>query len=464
MNDQLDDIESPSLAAPNDTVVTDDDALSLEDFYADMKSRQFMYVPARELWPAASVDARIPPVPARDVTGNAVLDERGKPKKIAASKWLATNRPVEQMTWAPGAPLVIRDKLISEGGWIECNGASVFNLYRQPTIQLGDASKARPWLDHVDKIYPDDSGHIVKWLAHRRQRPADKINHALVLGGNQGIGKDTIVEAAKPAIGPWNFQGITPKQMLGRFNGFAKSVILHISEARNLGDIDRFAFYEVTKNYIAAPPDVLRVDEKNLREYNLSNCCGVVITTNYKTNGIYLPADDRRHYVAWSDLDKQDFSDGYWNDLYGWYGAGGYGHIAAHLDTLDISDFNAKAPPPKTAAFWAIVQSNRSSEDAELEDLLDEIGRPAAIHISRLMAAANGELAEWMSEPRNRRAIPHKLESCGYSLINNSGAKDGYWRVGERRQPVYGRKELSERERLAAVRRLTAGVDWSEPV
>ena len=185
----------------------------------------------------------------------------------------------------------------------------------------------------------------MKWLAHRRQRPADKINHALVLGGNQGIGKDTIVEAAKPAIGSWNFQGITPKQMLGRFNGFAKSVILHISEARNLGDIDRFAFYEVTKNYIAAPPDVLRVDEKNLREYNLPNCCGVVITTNYKTNGIYLPADDRRHYVAWSDLDKQDFSDGYWNDLYGWCGAGGYGHIAAYLDTLDISDFNAKAVP-----------------------------------------------------------------------------------------------------------------------
>src|ERR1700738_2630515 len=145
-DDQLDNTESPTLAALNDTI-DDDAALSLEDFYGDMKSRQFMYVPARELWPAASVDARIPPVPVRDVTGNAVLDEKGKPKKIAASKWLATNRPVEQMTWAPGAPLVIRDKLISEGGWIECNGASVFNLYRQPTIQLGDASKAGLWLD-----------------------------------------------------------------------------------------------------------------------------------------------------------------------------------------------------------------------------------------------------------------------------------------------------------------------------
>jgi hypothetical protein len=30
------------------------------------------------------------------------------------------------------------------------------------------------------------------------------------------------------------------------------------------------------------------------------NCLGFIITTNYKTDGIYLPADDRRHYVAWS--------------------------------------------------------------------------------------------------------------------------------------------------------------------
>jgi hypothetical protein len=29
----------------------------------------------------------------------------------------------------------------------------------------------------------------------------------------------------------------------------------------------------------------------NLREHSVFNCCGVIITTNYKTDGIYLPAD-----------------------------------------------------------------------------------------------------------------------------------------------------------------------------
>jgi hypothetical protein len=71
------------------------------------------------------------------------------------------------------------------------------------------------------------------------------------------------------------------------------------------------------KVYAAAPSDVLRVDEKFLAEYSALNCCGIVITTNYKTDGIYLPADDRRHFVAWSTRTKDDFAPEYWKTLWG---------------------------------------------------------------------------------------------------------------------------------------------------
>ena len=125
-----------------------------------------------------------------------------------------------------------------------------------------------------------------------------------MLGGNQGIGKDTLLEPVKQAVGPWNFFEVSPQQLLGRFNGFLKSVILRVNEARDLGDVNRFQFYDHMKAYTAAPPDVLRVDEKNLREHSVLNCVGVIITTNHKADGIYLPADDRRHYVAWSELSE----------------------------------------------------------------------------------------------------------------------------------------------------------------
>ena len=87
-------------------------------------------------------------------------------------------------------------------------------------------------------------------------------------------------------------------------------MILRVNEARDLGDVDRFKFYDHTKIYTASPPDVLRVDEKNLREHYVFNVLGFLITTNHKTDGIYLPADDRRHYVAWSDHTKEEFPTG----------------------------------------------------------------------------------------------------------------------------------------------------------
>jgi Family of unknown function (DUF5906) len=107
---------------------------------------------------------------------------------------------------------------------------------------------------------------------------------------------------------------------------FQKKIIIKSS-----GDVDRFKFYDHLKVLTAAPPDVLRIDEKHLREYYVLNCCGVIITTNHKTDGIFLPSDDRRHFVAWSDLTKEDFTLEYWSRLWTFYDKGGFGHVAAYL-------------------------------------------------------------------------------------------------------------------------------------
>jgi Family of unknown function (DUF5906) len=287
------------------------------------------------------------------------------------------------------------------------------------------------------------------------QRPREKINHALVLGGNQGVGKDTMLEPIKYAVGPWNFAEVSPKHMLGRFNSFLRSVVLRVNEARDLGDVDRFAFYDHMKAYTAAPPDTLRVDEKNLREYSILNCSGVVITTNHKADGIYLPPDDRRHFVAWSDLRKEDFSTSYWNDLWKWYENGGIEHVAAYLAQLDIAVFDPKAPPPKTQGFWNIVDASRAPEDAELADVLDELGNPHAITLGDITDVATGEFFIWCTDRRNRRAIPHRLERCSYVPVRNADATDGLWKINGKRQAVYANNTLPIRDRIAAARRRT---------
>jgi hypothetical protein len=433
-----------------------DEGVTLGDFHAYMPMHNYIFAPTREPWPASSVNSRIPPIPVVGKDGRPVIDQ-GKPKQISAAAWLDRHRPVEQMTWAPGSRMLIPDRLISDGGWIKRKGVTTFNLYRPPIIVPGTAAKAEPWIDHVREVYGADAEHIIRWLAHRVQRPQEKINHALVLGGSQGIGKDTLLEPVKQAVGPWNFFEVSPQQVLGRFNGFLKSVILRVSEARDLGDVDRFAFYDHMKVYTAAPPDVLRVDEKHLREHYILNCTGVIITSNHKTDGIHLPDDDRRHFVAWSDLAKEDFSEAYWNTLWGWYGSGGDRHVAAYLTGLDLSVFDPKAPPPKTPAFWEIADANRGPEDAELADVLDALGEPDAVTLASIANQATGELGNWIKDPKNRRMIPNRLEKCGYVSVRNDGADDGLWKFDGRRQVVYAKSILPIRDRIVAVRKLVDG-------
>jgi hypothetical protein len=209
------------------------------------------------------------------------------------------------------------------------------------------------------------------------------------------------------------------------------------------------------KAVIAAPPDVLRVDEKHLREHSVPNVTAVVITSNDKVNGIYLPADDRRHFVAWCDLTKDDFTEGYWNRLYRFYAAGGDAAVAHYLANRDITAFNPKAPPPKTPAFWEIVDASRSPEDAEFADALDAMGNPKAVTLAQIKNhTSSSEFSEWLADRRNSRKIPHRMEACGYRPVRNDSAKDGQWKIGNRRQVIYAKQDLNERERHLAAQEL----------
>jgi hypothetical protein len=359
------------------------------------------------------------------------------------------------MTWAPGKPMLIENRLISEGGWIHRSGCKTFNLYRPPNIQPGDADKAGIWIEHVRKLYPEDATHVMWWLAHRVQRPHEKINHALFIGGPQGIGKDTMLYPVKRAVGPWNVQEILPPALLGRFNGFVKAVVLCINEIHDLGDVDRYGLYERLKAFTAAPPDIIRVDEKHLREYAVFNVCGVILTSNFKTSGLYLPPDDRRHYVAWSDLNKDDFKEKYWRDIYAWYDREGCRHVAAYLKQLDISAFDPKAPPPKTDAFWEIVDSNRAPENAELADALEALGNPDALTIKMVIDALpdTNEFRYWLKDRKNARQVPYRFEEVGFVAVRNPDEKEGRWKIGKNSYVVYARKTLSRRDQIIAARK-----------
>lgn len=410
-----------------------------EDFYAYAPENKFIFVPSGALWPQATVNVRLPWI-----------------GKIKPSTWLHQNRPVEQMTWAPGEGQLIKNKLMREGGWVGHDGVAVYNSYLPPTLEPGFAAAAQPWLEHVRTVYPDDAEHIVDWCAHRVQHPDIKINHALVLGGSEGIGKDTLLAPVRIALGHWNCASISPQQLVGRFNGFLQSVMLVVAEARDLGEVSRYAFYDHLKLIIAAPPEVLLIDRKHTNPYYIPNVCGIVLTTNYKTGGIHLQPEDRRHYVAWSYKEKTDFSEAYWSNIWGFYAGGGYRHVTAYLHTRDLAAFNPKAPPTLTPAHHEIVAASRAPEEADFDDALEQLGWPDVVTVRDLTTFVNGvdaDFVKWLLDPKNRRVFPRRFESSGYVAVANPDAKNGYWRLDGKKQTVYGRASLAPTSLFGAIRK-----------
>ena len=83
---------------------------------------------------------------------------------------------------------------------------------------------------------------------------------------------------------------------------------------------------------------------------------------------------------------RENFTKQYFDDLWEWINNGGAGHVAAYLAKQDIRAFSAKAPPLKTPAFWAIVDSNRAPEESELPDVIEKLGNPKAFTLNEVIA------------------------------------------------------------------------------
>jgi hypothetical protein len=402
--------------------------ICLDDFVSYLPEHNYIYLRTVAHWPAASVNARLPRVKIG-------VKEDGTPITISPSEWLDRYRRVEVQTWMPGHPTLIKGHEFTEDDGLKPHADSAtFNLYHPPTIKLGDPSGAGRWLDLIKELYPDDFGHIVACFAHARQRPHVKINHVLFLGGDQGIGKDTIFAGLERAVGVSNYRTITPSQIIeSQFNGEFKTVVLYISEVHDLGIRDRIKFYNVMKDKLAVPPTNIRINEKYRQPYYIPNLLFAVMTSNFQTGGIYLPPNDRRHYVAWSPVKKGNHPEEWWRDYYRWFDGGGDECIAGYLQVFDLSDFNPKAEPVKTEAWHAMVNASRSSEEMELADVLERFNNGAAT----LVMIRNGaielkffELARWLGEARNHKAISERLEAAGYTVIRNPDETTrGRWRV-----------------------------------
>jgi hypothetical protein len=414
-------------------------ALSRDDFIAHSPNHTYIYLPTGEVWTSEAVNSRVSPI---------AIPGRAKP--MPASRWIDRNNAVEQRTWSPGDPQIIEGRVIVEGGWTAKDRARIYNSYRPPTI-IPTSGDVTLWLDLVEKTYPGDSVHIIRWCAFVVQHPGVKINHAILLGGLPGIGKDTILQPLVRAVGAWNAAEISPAEMLGTFNPFKRAVFLRISEGKDQGEHSRYEFYERCKTLFAAPPETILINEKFVPQYYIPNCVNCAITTNHKISGIYLPADDRRHYVAWTRIVSPSVD---LPAVWRFYDSGGIEAVAGYLLRYDLGSFDPKAPPPKTEAFWEIAHSMRPSEEGDMGAIIERLGNPATLIIKDLIGEAAGDtenyfdFGQFLRTSKNARLIALQLEKNGYRPVRNPRSTQGLWLIRKHRTNIYVRSDIDDEAAL----------------
>ena len=270
---------------------------------------------------------------------------------------------VDKVDYAPSLPHTFK-----QGA---CTYVNIWSDENQPAGEVGDAS---PWVSHFDAIgWGEHKKHVIQWMAYTIRFPEIKINHALLFGGDEGIGKDFILSPLIRAMAD-NSNTIDGDSLVSDYGSYVKGFKhLHINEIE-LGDHHKSKEAAARmKRLCSDPPYTLTVNEKNIKEYSVRNIVNVTMATN-SVVPLKLTGMSRRLYAMWCDIqirsdgDMIPFWRDYWRDLWEWMEGGGWKHVIHYLiNEVDLSDFKPKEAPPVTQFLRDIVDDSKSSIQVLLE-------------------------------------------------------------------------------------------------
>jgi len=65
------------------------------------------------------------------------------------------------------------------------------------------------------------------------------------------------------------------------------------------------------------------------------------------------------------------------------------------------------------------------------------------VTLATLLLTAKGDICDWLADRRNRRAIPHRLERCGYVPVRNGRCGRRTVQDRGKRQVIYSSATLT---------------------
>jgi hypothetical protein len=295
-------------------------------------------------------------------------------KSIRTGRHVEASVCFDELRQENGAPALVGITYAAGEAVLVSRGGDVYGNRWRDARPVGVAGNVTPWLDHCRHLVPDEVSlnHCFDVMAYKLQYPQTKINHAVLHTGIQGSGKDTMWHPFIWAVCGANSvnRGLLDSDtMSSQFNYALESEILILNELREPDAKDRRALANKLKPIIAAPPEYLSINRKNLRPYDMANRLLVLAFSNDPVP-ITLDSQDRRWFAIRSNAARMtpEASLKIWR----WFENGGVSACAAWLAQRDVSAFNPAATPPMTEFKTTLVEQGMSANESYLVDMIRE--------------------------------------------------------------------------------------------
>jgi Primase C terminal 2 (PriCT-2)/Family of unknown function (DUF5906) len=261
------------------------------------------------------------------------------------------------------------------------NNRSYVNLYTDPPAKLVPTqAEADMFSDLWDYVFPREEdkafgAYLLQFYAHVVQKPAVKITSApLMISKEFGTGKTTTMwDIPRALCGGDNAKLVSNKVLRSAFSDYITGAqFLHFDEVHINGKWDSDDTANSLKNLVTGTS--VEIHPKGLKPYNIPNRLFITATSNYE-DAITLPSNDERrwgiYYLEPTRVMTHAERKLYFKNFHDWLtGPRGPGVLRYIFGAVDISNFNPHAPPPITAAKYAMVEKSQVNEIQIIFDAL----------------------------------------------------------------------------------------------
>lgn len=288
--------------------------------------------------------------------------------QIPPDRWWA-DQPnkivVNDLVWHPAR---------GQGLFTDETGVLQFNQYIPfvPEGVIEDAYVSRLWNQHLERLFGEEAGILLEWLAWLIQHPEQRIGWAPVLVGPEGCGKSIIVKALIACLGENYVCEVGPSAFTDNFNSHSEGKLLVVGEEIRVSGQNRYQILDSLKTRITND----RVDVRAMRQdrKTILNTASYLFCSNHE-DCLPLDASGRRWAVfscvpkTARDIERLGLNDKYFAAL-GATLKTQAGAIYGWLSSVDVRHFDPKGRAPMTTG---TVEMIATTTDELYDKILERI-------------------------------------------------------------------------------------------